>query len=61
MKLEKWLKKNNLRYEEFAEQLGVSRGSVFLWRTGKFKPMKIYQQKIKEFTNGEVTEKDWGK
>ena len=58
MKLEKYLKKNNLSVREFARQSKISHTSIQRYKTGERTPRLEVALKIEKLTNGEVKVKD---
>lgn len=59
MKLEEYLKKNNMNGKEFAKLHSLNFKSIYNWLTGRTKPLKSHIALIKKLTNGKVTEEDW--
>jgi predicted transcriptional regulator len=58
MKLDDYLKKENLTQGEFAKIIGVPQATVFYWVHGRL-PQTEYLPKIFLATKGEVTANDW--
>lgn len=44
----------NLTQQELANKCGTSQKNVWLWETGKTKPINIYQEKLKEVLGEDV-------
>lgn len=59
MKLKEYLKTNEIRSEDFAKSLGVSRGGVLKWITGERFPRPKALAKIEKVTDGQVTANDF--
>jgi hypothetical protein len=60
MKLEEWLKKNNVEFVEFSKRINSNRMTLYNWRKGHFSPNRFFQELIHKETNGEVSFNDWG-
>lgn len=58
MKLRDWLKHQGMNQTEFARKTGVSKASVSYWLSGKTHPTYNTYLKIKEITNGRVTQEE---
>ena len=58
MKLRDWLRKHEMTQSKFAKAIGVNKSSVTYWLQGKQGPNRNTQRKIKEFTNGAVTQEE---
>lgn len=57
MDLDTWLKKHDITRTEFAQELGISRMTVFNWCTGK-RPSPLGAQTIEWYTKGDIKAKD---
>jgi len=58
MKLRDWLKKHEMTQADFAKGIGVSKSTVTYWLNGKQGPNRNTHKRIKEFTNGAVTQEE---
>ena len=54
MKLDDWLKKNNVNFTAFARKMGISYDVLYHWRMGKSTPNAKYLYEIWKITNGGV-------
>ena len=54
-----WFKKNGVRKNWFADQLGVDGASISRWLAGSTRPHRAVRKRIEELTNGAVTINDW--
>ena len=54
-----YIKKYKLRVIDFASKMRVTTFSVYRWCEGKI-PRDSQKEKIKELSDGEITEDDWG-
>lgn len=59
MQLQQYLEKNGISCQEFADEMGLRKNTLYNWLSGKSIPLKIYRDMIEEATNGNVTNKDW--
>lgn len=60
MKLDKYLKKNQITSQQFATRIGASFSAVSKWRTrNRKKPRQPWLDKIAKETKGRVSEVDW--
>jgi DNA-binding transcriptional regulator YiaG len=59
MKFTEWLLESGLKVEDFAYKLRSCRATVFKWQQGKFKPSKVYMEKLLKLTKGKVTKEDF--
>jgi ribosomal protein S2 len=59
MNIVEYLKKNKMRVVEFASKMKVTTFSVYRWLDGKM-PRESQIEKIKELSDGQITETDWG-
>lgn len=48
----------NLTQTQLAEICGTSQKNIWLWETGKTKPINIYKQKLKEVLGEDVFKED---
>lgn len=60
MKLEEWLKKNNINAREMAKDLHYQSAYLYRVKRGSQVPGKKLCELIEQYTKGEVTEKDLG-
>lgn len=58
MKLDEYLKANNISGAEFAELIGVDAATVFRIRTGRVFPHRRTMQSIMTATDGKVSAND---
>ena len=58
MRLREWLKKHEMTQSHFAKAIGVSKSAVTYWLNGKQGPNRNTYKRIKEFTNGAVTQEE---
>lgn len=59
MKFEAWLIETGMKIEDVAYKLRACRATVFKWQQGKFKPSKVYMEKLFKLTKGKVTKEDF--
>lgn len=59
MKLSKYLVKNKLSKAQFADMIGCSRQSIYLWIKGSERPSFRFLEKIYKLTNGLVDMEDF--
>ena len=59
MKFADWLEEAKMTIEDVAYKLRACRATVFKWQQGKFKPSKVYQEKLFKLTKGKVTKEDF--
>ena len=59
MKLEQWLKSNNMSAAAFAKRIGVARCSVYRYVSGERVPSRTYMGAILKETGGKVTANDF--
>jgi len=55
-----YLKKHKMKVLDFASKMGVTTFSVYRWMNEGKLPRDGKIEKIKELSNGEITENDWG-
>ncbi len=58
MKLIDWLKKHEMTQSDFARAIRVNKSSVNHWLKGRTGPNRKTQERIKEVTNGAVTQEE---
>jgi len=59
MKLDEYMKQQDLTDEGFGERIGVNRLQVFKYRHGRAKPREEVMQKIHDESGGQVTANDF--
>lgn len=60
MKLDKYLKKNQITSQQFATRIGASFSAVSKWRIrDRKRPRRMWLDKIHKETNGKVSHADW--
>jgi predicted transcriptional regulator len=59
MKLDKWIRDNNLSNVTAGKLFGVSRAIVSHWRNDKRMPGRLSMERIKSATDWRVTEADF--
>jgi transcriptional regulator with XRE-family HTH domain len=53
--LSEWLKYNSIYVSRFAVILGVDRGTVHRWMSGKMTPTKKMMEKIRSYTANQIS------
>lgn len=59
MKLDEYLKNNRIQNVDFAEKIGVHKGSIPRYRKGRVIPTTAVMARIREATNGQVDIEDF--
>lgn len=59
MKFSDWLDETGKSIEDVAYKIKASRAAVFYWQQGKFKPSRVYMERLEKLTKGLVTLKDF--
>lgn len=58
-KINQYIKRNNLNCAKLAKKLGVHRGTVYSWLTGRSAPGVVVAVKLDKISRGEVSVYDW--
>ena len=54
MKLREWLYINRIKIKDFAEEMKLTKSTVFTWMNGKKSPSKRNLARVVEYTDGRV-------